>query len=83
MVRRRPLWKVDIRKLSARSSRCCPKASTLYPLARAAAYNRPRFMRLQKEQTDEQPFSRLAACSKIAAGKRIARFEGMALPTPW
>ena len=33
--------------LSARSSKCCPMASTLYPSRRAAVYMRPHFMRLQ------------------------------------
>ena len=51
-----------IAHLSAKSSKCCPIASTLYPSRLAHAYNRPRFIREQKLQIDSQTVS-WAACS--------------------
>ena len=86
MVRSRPLWNTDMRKLSEMSSRCCPNASTLYPCRRAAAYSRPRFIREQKLQMLLQ--STASACcrmpehrdrpaerhhSRIAHGQRCSR----------
>lgn len=57
--------------LSARSSRCCPIASTLYPSRLAHAYKRPRFIREQKLHIDSQTVSR-AACCMIPVRKKIS-----------
>ena len=52
---RAPLCRALMRKDSARSSRCCARARTLYPSRRIAAYRRPLFMREQKAQMDTLP----------------------------
>ena len=57
--------------LSARSSRCCPIASTLYPSRLAHAYKRPRFIREQKLHIDSQTVS-WAACCMIPVQKKIS-----------
>ena len=57
--------------LSARSSRCCPIASTLYPSRLAHAYKRPRFIREQKLHIESQTVSR-AACCMIPVRKKIS-----------
>ena len=55
--------------LSVRSSRCCPKAKTLYLSRLAHEYRRPRFIREQKLQM-EVHVDRAAACWMMSSEQK-------------
>ena len=72
MVRILPLWKMDIMKLSLRSSRCWPRAKTFQPSRLAAWYIRPLFI-LKQNMIKKTYFYKLLAV--IAVGLTLSRMR--------
>ena len=53
IARNSPFKKAPIKKDSAKSSKCCPNAKTLYPSLLQQAYNLPLFILAQNEHIDD------------------------------